>query len=327
MWRCTGSRRFPRPAYGHGRWPLAVVDVLLVLLVGLCCLVEIRLDRVDAVPPYPLKPTWGHGQDWLLLSDDEQRRPSGDRRADRPMAGTGAPRIETLMLLHLPYQDRKPTLVDLPPDSYVLIPGHGPGSLRLAFAKGGPALLVRTLEAATHIGIEHYVEIGFGALGAMVDAVRGVSICAGTPESDPHEGQRASCHDITGGEALGYLRTRTGAERDLAERQRELVAALLGKAMSPGSILNPVQSVPFVTTGIGAARVDGGTHLYDLIRLALSLRRGTGPLMARVPIVRTGSLPGVGPVVIWNAVEMSRLARAFVMDGPTPEDLITEGIR
>ena len=68
-------------------------------------------------------------------------------------------------------------LVSIPRDSYVPIPGHGRNKLNAAYAFGGAPLLVRTVEQATGMRIDHYAEIGFGGFVGAVDAVGGVD-CA-----------------------------------------------------------------------------------------------------------------------------------------------------
>jgi LCP family protein required for cell wall assembly len=289
-----------------------------VSLIGLCFLVEMRLNRLDAVSPYPLKPMWGLGEDWLLVSYDEHQGPGGEQHKNGPMVGAGG--VDTIMLLHLPHDGGRPMLVSLPPNSYVLLAGYGPGSLSAAFTRGGPTLLVRTLEAATHVSIERYAEIGFGGLAAMVDAAGGVRVCKPTRATKAAPESAAGCPNLSGRQALAYLHTRNG-DLDHAERQRKLITALIEKTTSPGVALNPVRSISLATKAAGAVTVDKGDHLYDLIRLALSLR---GAVPATVPTVSHGSVPGVGPVVTWDAKTTGELINALVTDGPAPKGLITD---
>ena len=75
------------------------------------------------------------------------------------------------------------TLVSIPRDSIVEIPGHGREKINSAYARGGgsagggPELLVRTVEGATGLRIDHYLEIGFLGVVSVVDAVGGVYMC------------------------------------------------------------------------------------------------------------------------------------------------------
>ena len=70
-----------------------------------------------------------------------------------------------------------PTMVSIPRDSYVPIPGHGKDKINAAFAMGGAPLLTQTVEQATGLRLDHYAEIGFGGFAALVDALGGVTVC------------------------------------------------------------------------------------------------------------------------------------------------------
>ena len=81
------------------------------------------------------------------------------------------------MLLHVPDGGGPTVLVSVPRDSYVPIPGHGKNKINAAYAFGGPQLLVRTVEQATGLHIDRYVETGLGGYATLVDAVGGVDVC------------------------------------------------------------------------------------------------------------------------------------------------------
>ncbi|MEV5754568.1 LCP family protein [Actinoallomurus sp. NPDC052308] len=321
-----------------------MLDVLIVLLIGCCAFAETAPRRVDAIGGYyPGRPTWGLGQDWLLVLYDEPRpdqlRHDGPRHDERRAAatrgiGTGRRQVDTIMLLHLPSTGGRPTLIDLPPDAYApAVAGHGAGSLRAAFAWGGPPLLVRTTESVTHVGVERYLEIGLTGLATLVGLVGGVRICArpagaatagppspGTVRSARTPGPPTACPRLSGRQALAYLRAAAHNRGDLdhAEHQRRLVTALVRAMAGPGVALNPVRGLSLMAHGTGTVTTDEGAHLYDLIRLALTLRE-TGDLPPTViSTVGHGSVPGVGRVVTLNPAEVSEIARALVTDCPKP---------
>lgn len=312
------------PRYGRGRWPFLALDLLLVLLIGSCVFAEARLDRIDATARYPLKPTWGLGEDWLLVTHDS--RGGGDER--RPWHGADGRRI-TVMLFHLRHAGGTPMLVSVPLNSSTPVPGYGQGTFGAAFARGGPQLLVRTFERATRISIEHYVDLDFGGLAAMVDAVGGVRICTGVPARAGVPETTADCPDLRGRQALAYLRgpRRTGGSGRTgpgpAERQRRLVAALVAKVTSPDAILHPLRTIALFRSALGAVTVDQSGHLYDLVRLALAFR-DAGVTVKTVPTTKGGSVPGVGPVVVWDHSARAELIDAVAVDRAEPGDLIPD---
>ena len=68
---------------------------------------------------------------------------------------------DTLMLVHVAADGSRVQVVSLPRDSWVDIPGHGMNKINAAFGLGGPALMVRTVEQATGLTINDYVEVNF----------------------------------------------------------------------------------------------------------------------------------------------------------------------
>ncbi|MCO5969990.1 LCP family protein [Actinoallomurus soli] len=325
-----------------------MLDVLLVALIGCCALGETGPRRVDAIGDYPGRPTWGLGQDWLIVLYDERRGDGPRRPAGPERPGAERRRVDTVMLLHLPSRG-KPTLVDLPPDAYAPVAGHGAGSLRAAFAWGGPRLLVRTTESITHVGVERYAEIGLTGLTRMVDLAGGVRVCArppvaATPAPAGMAGQvsaaartgttarggaagragapgpPAACPRLSGARALAYLRTTACpcGDVDHAERQRRLVTALIREMTGARVALNPSRAVPMLLHGVGAVTIDAGAHLHDLIRLALTLRETGGLRPTTISAVSRGSVPGVGRVVELDQAEVKEIARALVTDCPDP---------
>lgn len=308
-----------------GRIVALVLAGLLVLLIGGYFFLDARLNRTVEINDYSGRPAATPGQDWLLVGSDSRAGLSAGERRRLSTGSAGGQRTDTMMLLHIPSGGGKPTLVSLPRDSYVPIPGHGRNKLNAAFAFGGPKLLIQTVETVTGIKIDHYMEIGFGGFVGVVDAVGGVHLCVKDSIDDPKAGLdiKAGCQDLKGAEALGYVRTRATARGDLdrVQRQREFLGAVLDKSASPGTLLNPFRSVPLALSATNAVAVDNGTHLFDLFRLGLAMRGD--PLTLTVPVAGTPTLSGVGSVVEWDRENALRLFNALQEDEPVPSDLVS----
>jgi LCP family protein required for cell wall assembly len=308
-----------------GRIVALILAGLLVLLVGGYFFLDARLNRIVELSDYSGRPAATPGRDWLLVGSDSRAGLSASERRRLSTGSAGGQRTDTMMLLHIPSGGGKPTLISLPRDSYVPIPGHGRNKLNAAYAFGGPKLLQQTVETVTGIRIDHYMEIGFGGFVGVVDAVGGVHLCVKESIDDPKAGLdiKAGCQDLNGGEALGYVRTRATARADLdrVQRQREFLGAVLDKAASPGTLLNPFRSVPLALSASDAVAVDNGTHLFDLFRLGLAMRGD--PLTLTVPVAGTPTLSGVGSVVEWDRANALRLFNALQADEPVPSDLVS----
>jgi LCP family protein required for cell wall assembly len=296
--------------------------VLLVLILVLFFMVDSRLNRVDALGDQAGRPAVTPGADWLIVGSDSRE---GLSEAERQRLATGQAagrRTDTMMLLHIPRGGGQPTLVSLPRDSYVPIPGRGRNRLNAAYAFGGPKLLVQTVEGVTGIRIDHYMEIGFDGFASLVDAVGGVSLCVDAPMNDPKAGLKlgAGCQVLNSRQALGYVRTRASARGDLDRvvRQQQFISALIDKMTSPGVLLNPFRSVPLALNGAGTIAVDSGDHIYHLIRFPFALRsvsRGDG-VAGTVPIARNANVGGAA-VVLWDRPKALALFEAIKQDRPT----------
>ena len=299
-WGNLGNFRLPRlrprGCLSGLAWTLVVVFVLAVA--GTFWL-DSRLNRVAADPPQHIAAT--SGTNWLLVGSDSR---TGLSEADAQRLGTGGDigsmRTDTIMLLHIPLTG-KATLVSLPRDSYVNIPGYGMDKINAAFTFGGPQLLTQTVEEATGLRIKHYAEIGMGGLANVVDAVSGIEVCPKEPIQDPlaHLDIQAGCQKVDGPTALGYVRTRATAMGDLdrVQRQREFFAALVKKVSSAGTLANPFRLLPTITTVTGSFTVGEKDHVWNLARVALAMRSGV--TTETVPVGGFGNYD-VGSVVLWD---------------------------
>ncbi|WP_328594934.1 LCP family protein [Actinomadura macrotermitis] len=316
----------------HGRrWPKVVGGLLalvLVLIVGGYFFFDARLKREQVLVDYAGRVADTPGTNWLIVGSDSRAGLTREQRHKLATGKAAGRRTDSMMLLH--YGAGGTTLVSLPRDSYLPIPGHGSNKLNAAFAFGGPKLLVRTLEGATGVHIDHYAEIGFGGFVGVVDAIGGVDICVKKPMKDPKAGLdlQPGCQTLDGGKALGYVRTRASARADLdrVEHQRQFFGALMKKSTSPGTLLNPMASIPLAMNATSNFLVDDGDHLYDLARMMWAMRGVTGGdgVTTTVPIGGAGSSPVAGAYITWNRTLAGQLFGALKDDQPVPRSAVTK---
>ena len=314
-----------------GRIVLVVLLVLAVGFVGTWIYVDTSLNRTDALPEYSGRPAETPGTTWLIVGSDSREGLSEEDREELATGGAAGKRTDTMMLVHLPSSSAKPTLVSLPRDSYVQIPGKRKQKLNAAFAMGGPQLLVRTIEQETGLRIDRYAEIGFGGFVGIVDSLGGVDMCIDKAMRDPKAGLdlQPGCQELDGAQALGYVRTRASARADLdrVERQRAFMSAVMDKATSLGTILNPFRVFPLLSDVPAAMIVNDDDHLHNLAGLAWGLRgAGTGDVVTTtVPIARTGNVSGVGSTVQWDKTKAGQLFDALKRDVDVPSSVIVNG--
>ena len=118
-------------------------------------------------------------------------------------------RADSIMLVNVAPNGQKVAL-SIPRDTYAEIPGVGWDKINASYAYGGPELLVETVEKLTGLTVDHFVQIGMGAVPDMVDAVGGVELCYDNDADDQYSGLKwtAGCHTVDGTTALQFSRMR-----------------------------------------------------------------------------------------------------------------------
>jgi LCP family protein required for cell wall assembly len=315
-----GWRRWLRP-----RRVLAILAGLVALIVVAAAVVYFsvnsKLTKADVLSPVALTSA---GTNWLITGSDSRagltRKEENQLALGHDISGN---RSDTILLLHVPANGTPPTLVSLPRDSYVPIPGHGYNKLNAAYAFGGPKLLVQTVQNATGLPINHYMGIGFGGLVSVVNDIGGVRICLPGPMKDPKAGLnlKAGCQVLNGDQALGFVRTRNFARSDLQREQdqRILIKAILTKMTSAGTLANPFAVIPAANGAAAAITIDQGAGLTQLISVAFALKN---PVTTTVPV---GGFPStsVGSVVAWDHTAARQLFSDLGHDQPLPKNLVT----
>lgn len=281
-----------------------LLAIVLAFSIGAAVWIDTKLQRIDALQDYDGRLGSTSGTNWLLVGSDS-RAGLSEEDADRLMAGElddSVGRTDTIMVVHIPRFGGDATMLSLPRDSWVDIPGYGQNKLNQAFSLGGPALLQQTVEQATGIHLDHYAEIGFGGFANVVDAVGGVEMCLDEPLEDPMAGinLQAGCQELDGPTALGYVRSRyASAQGDLdrVERQRKFLAALSKKIKSPGTLLNPFKNLKVADALSANMTVNEDDHVWNLASLGLAIAGGA--TQETVPIAGYENTYA-GNVALWD---------------------------
>lgn len=325
------ARRRPSLPRRNTPWlQVIALSLVIALLLGTAAVLgaalwaETALRRETVLKDYPDRPAAGAGSTWLLVGSDSRQGLTVEQQQALSTGGdTGNGRTDTILVVHLPAlgSSTRVTMVSIPRDSYVPIPGYGRDKINAAFAMGGPSLLAETVQQATGLRIDHYAEVGFTGFAGLVDGVGGVTVCPTSPIDDPLAGidLPAGCQRLDGRDALGYVRSRATPRADLDRMvdQRQFMSALLHRATDPLVWLNPWRWYAVPHAAVGALTLDRGDHVWDLARLAWSLAGSTTEMT--VPIggfATTGS----GAVVMWDREKAAALFDALAADRPVPDD-------
>jgi LCP family protein required for cell wall assembly len=198
---------------------------------------------------------------------------------------------DTTILLHLSADRKFAYGVSLPRDAMVQRPacprkngnGTDPGGMtqfNAAYAIGGPACTVKTVEQLTGIRINHFVVVDFVGFRSMVNAINGVTVCVPSAVNDTvgHIQLPAGTYKVSGQQALDYVRVRhdLGAPTgDIGrmKRQQTFISAMIKKVVSAGTLTNPVRLLKFLNAATNSLTTDPGfANLKQLASLGSSLK-------------------------------------------------------
>jgi polyisoprenyl-teichoic acid--peptidoglycan teichoic acid transferase len=133
-----------------------------------------------------------------------------DARPDEAVAGT---RADSLHIIGVNPRRNAASILGIPRDSYVPIPGAGSQKINASLFLGGPQLTVRTVEQLTGIHFDAYALVGFKGFRRLVTTVGGLEVRIPYPMSDAASGAhfRAGPARLTGPRALAFARNRHDA--------------------------------------------------------------------------------------------------------------------
>lgn len=166
----------------------------------------------------------------------------------------GASRTDSMMVAVINLDAESVTVISIPRDLWVNIPGYGEGRINTAYFMGegwgqGPETARLTVQQLLGIPITHTAVIDFDTFREVVDKAGGVDVVVPTPIDDPmfptddygtyHLQIPAGANHFNGEEALAYARTRHGSsDMERAARQQQVVQALRERLTSPEQLPN-----------------------------------------------------------------------------------------
>ncbi len=180
--------------------------------------------------------------------------------SDTPIGAESA-RTDTIMIVAINRDGPTASIISLPRDLYVYIPGSIMNRLNTALARGdekeyeggGVALLEQTILYNFGIPIHNYARVDFDAFEEIVDAMGGVEMAVSCrlqdwrlkePGLDIHDEDNweqfaleQGIYQMDGDLALWYARSRlTSSDFDRGRRQQQLLRAMLNQGVDLGLI-------------------------------------------------------------------------------------------
>jgi LCP family protein required for cell wall assembly len=248
-----------------------------------------RLSRdIQAVlrPPLPSK------DPLFILAIGSDARPRGS--VTRSLA-------DSLHIIGVNPRTNVASILGIPRDSYVPIPGGGSQKINASLFRGGPELTVETVERLSGIKMDAYMLVGFEGFRQMVSEVGGIEMVIPQAMSDAASGAyfKPGRTRLDGPEALAFSRNRKGVRggdfgRSL-NQGRLMIAAL--REFRADFRKDPSNAFRWVLSGARYLRTDlTFTEMVDLAFAALDVDKvknrvvsGSGGFVGGASVVRLGS--------------------------------------
>jgi LCP family protein required for cell wall assembly len=281
----------------------------------------------------------GTDQNILLVGNDDRSNMTNlEVRKLHVGRGSGSKATDTMMIVHIPADGSRATLISLPRDSYVKIPGHGMNKLNSAYLSGyneakgtedqrraaGADLLIRTVTDLTGLTINHYVQVSLMGFYDISNAIGGVTVnlCHSVDDTITYNRNHGSDggsglilskgkHTITGVQALEFVRQRhnlPNGDLDRVRRQQYFLTAAFRKVASLGIFFKLRQLGDAVQRNV---YMDPGLNLTDLATQMQKLSANN--IVGRtIPFERFDDNSPVGSVEIVDPAHVQRFVERLI---------------
>lgn len=228
-------------------------------------------------------------------------------------------RTDTMMLVHIDADRKAVWVMSIMRDLWVDIPGHGEHKINAAFAYGGSALTVKTIEQLLDTRIDHVAIVDFQGFEGMTDALGGVDV--ESPADFTARGQHFTKgkNHVNGEQALKFVRERYSfADGDYTRvaNQQAFLRAIVDKTISKDTLMSPGKITDFVGALSKYLSVDETLTASEIAKLGVSLR-GLGKSDVHfftIPTGGTGSSADGQSIVLQNPLDMPDLRSALATD-------------
>lgn len=205
--------------------------------------------------------------------------------------GENMARADTIMLVSVDTEKNQMSILSIPRDTRVRVPGHGWEKINSTTLFGGPTLAMKTVSDLVGIRVDKYVMTNYEGFKDIVDSLGGVTIDVKQRmyHHDPQEGGKYTIdlkpgvQRLDGDKALQFVRYRDYALGDInrAEQQQKFLAALANEALQPSTVVK----LPSLVSSVNKA-VKTNLSVGEMRKLAVAAAK-----MNKANLV-TQTLPG-----------------------------------
>lgn len=249
-----------------------------------------------------------NAQNILLLGSD-----------NRETEGEKYGRSDTLMLVHIDPQQNFVSVLSIPRDLRVEIPGYGKQKINAAYAFKGAELSIETVQTVTGVDLDHYVNIDFDAFRQVTTELGGIYVDVDRRYyyvGDSYETINIwpGYQPLAGESALDYVRFRHDGNNDFGRIQRQ--QRFLRAAKEQVSNWDAALKIPKLVDLL-AANVTTDMSTAQVLRLAVWGMRLQGGRVKQVELTATTEYIGGGSYVIASEDAIQEAVRDLM----TPPEL------
>ncbi|WP_194174819.1 LCP family protein [Desulfofundulus thermobenzoicus] len=235
-------------------------------------------------------------------------------------------RTDTIIVANVDGDKKRISLLSIPRDTRVYIPGHGTDKINAAAVYGGPALTAETVSSLIGMPVQYYALARWEGFKKIVDVLGGVTIDVEKDmiHYDPEYRQysinlRKGEQRLDGDKALQYVRFRSDALGDIGrtERQLKFLKALAAEVMRPSTLLKIPRLVPEINNSLE-------TNLGPRQMLAMAQ---AARYFEQAQVI-TQTLPGrfldLNGISYWSVepYQARQVARAFFNEGQVTDTIL-----
>ena len=267
----------PRPKRYWWRFLLATILIVTTSATATATAGLNLLTPPPSIEDVPLDPgAPGEPRTFLILGVD--------RRAGAALEGDPG-RSDTAVLLRVDPEGGSTSVMSVPRDLKVEIPGHGTDKFNAAYAYGGPKLTLRTVKRLTGLKVNHIISVDFLGFAQAVYAIGCVYVDVdrryyhsneGVPpdqqyaEIDIQPGYQLMC----GKKALDYVRYRhTDTDLVRSARQQDFLGAARGR-LGADDLLLDEDGLHSILAENTRSDIDDRATLIRVLRLFYGVRDG-----------------------------------------------------
>ena len=182
---------------------------------------------------------------------------------------------DSIHLIGINPKEGAASIIGIPRDSYVEIPGHGSAKINDSLFLGGPELVVQTVEELAGVDASMYFLTSFEGFRHMVEEIGGIEVEIPYPMSDSASGAvfDEGVRRLTGREALAFSRNRKDTPNGDFSRTENQGLVMLGALQQFQAEVRRDPLRMFEWLVLGARYTQTDVTLADLYQLALGTLR------------------------------------------------------